>query len=46
MKILFERAKSALLKNVFILFEIIIFFPNKSHKRCSFVSSSFMKNGV
>ena len=46
MKIYFETANLALFKDVFILFKNIICYPNKFHKRCSFVSSSFMKNRV
>ena len=33
MKMYSDRAKLARYINVFIVFEIIIFFPNKSHKR-------------
>ena len=44
MKIYSQRAKLVINKNVFILFEIIICCPNKLHKKCSFVSSSFVKD--
>ena len=43
MKIYSDRAKLPLYRNVFILLEIIIYLPNKSHKRLSFVNTSLIK---